>query len=302
MQFAIGKDFTDIGDGRRLWRGEDGLGTIVAQNGSVVAGQLSAAAGSASAGQFSAGAENPSGEDGHCPAIAKALDGYGFIFSRNETVTTFTRRKTYEEVMSTAEFDSCGRVIYAEGGMVTEKHTFVEWICEGAGYWKNGAPAQPDEHQPDEHQPASNQPAQPAENQLASNQPTQPAENQPAGNQPAENQLASNQPAGNPADPTANPTGTHRRLILNAVYKEYSFGKHHRTALDHDFDISEAGPDGHLKGGWYELHVWPLPDGRVLCLEHHGAVFILAPGETFIYNPDKNDTHYETYIYTLKAI
>ena len=269
MQFAIGKDFTDIGDGRRFWRGEDGLGTIVAQNGSVVAGQLSAAAGSASAGQLSAVAENPSGEDGHCPAIAKALDGYGFIFSRNETVTTFTRRKTYEEVMSTAEFDSCGRVIHTEGGMVTKRYTSVEWICEGAGYWHNGAPAQL------------------AENQPASNQPAQPAENQPAGNH---------------ADPAANPTGTHRRLILNAVYKEYSFGKHHRTALDHDFDISEAGPDGHLKGGWYELHVWPLPDGRVLCLEHHGAVFILAPGETFIYNPDKNDTHYETYIYTLKAI
>ena len=300
MQFAIGKDFTDIGDGRRLWRGEYGLGTIVARNGSVVAGQLSAgngsvvagqlsaAAGSASAGQLSAGSVNPSEEAGqlsagsvnpseeagHCPAIAKALDGYGFIFSRNETVTTFTRRKTYEEVMSTAEFDSCGRVIHTEGGMVTEKRTSVEWICEGAGYWQNGAPAQP-------------------------------AENQPAENQPAENQLASNQPAqpdGNPADPTANPTGTHPRLILNAVYKEYMFGKHSRTALDHDFDLSEAGPDGHLKGGWYELHVWPLPEGRVLCLEHHGAVFILAPGESFIYNPDKNDTHYKTYIYTLNAI
>ena len=289
MQFAIGKDFTDIGDGRRLWRGEDGLGTIVARNGSVVAGQLSAGQlsagnGSVVAGQLSAGAENPSGEDGHCPAIAKALDGYGFIFSRNETVTTFTRRKTYEEVMSTAEFDSCGRVIHTEGGMVTKRYTSVEWICEGAGYWHNGAPALPAENQP-------------AENQFASNQPAAPKSTQPAEHQPAEHQ-----PAGNPADPAANPTGTHRRLILNAVYKEYSFGKHHRTALDHDFDISEAGPDGHLKGGWYELHVWPLPDGRVLCLEHHGAVFILAPGETFIYNPDKNDTHYETYIYTLKAI
>ena len=272
MQFAIGKDFTDIGDGRRLWRGEGGLGTIVAGNGSVVAGQLSA------------GAVNPSGEDGHCPAIAKALDGYGFIFSRNETVTTFTRRKTYEEVMSTAEFDSCGRVIHAEGGMVTKRYTSVEWICEGAGYWQNGAPALPAENQP-------------ASNQFASNQPAAPKSTQPAEHQPAEHQ-----PAGNPADPTANPTETHRRLILNAVYKEYMFGKHSRTALDHDFDISEAGPDGHLKGGWYELHVWPLPDGRVLCLEHHGAVFILAPGETFIYNPDKNDTHYETYIYTLKAI
>lgn len=236
MQFAIGKDFTDIGDGRRFWRGEDGLGTIVARNGSVVAGQLSA------------GSVNPSEEDGHCPAIAHALDGYGFIFSRNETVTTFTRRKTYEEVMSTAEFDSCGRVIHTEGGMVTKRYTSVEWICEGAGYWHNGAPAQP---------------------------------------------------TGNLTPPIA---ATPPRLILNAVYKEYMFGKHHRTALDHDFDISEAGPDGHLKGGWYELHVWPLPDGRVLCLEHHGAVFILAPGESFIYNPDKNDTYYKTYIYTLNAI
>ena len=70
------------------------------------------------------------------------LCGRGLMLQRKEWMedVTFTTRGTYEEVMATAEFDSCGRVISCQP--VTHTHTQKEkrerWIISQDGIWSNG--------------------------------------------------------------------------------------------------------------------------------------------------------------------
>lgn len=64
-------------------------------------------------------------------------DGRGFILTRKEFYKTITRERTYEEVMETAEFDSCGRVIHCEGGPISYNVRDENWIMESDGIWKD---------------------------------------------------------------------------------------------------------------------------------------------------------------------
>ncbi len=63
--------------------------------------------------------------------------GRGYMLRLKVTKKEVTRRKTYEEVMETAEFDSCGRPIhYDESPFITEVHTLEEWSIEDDGLWE----------------------------------------------------------------------------------------------------------------------------------------------------------------------
>ena len=110
MRFTFGKNWTILDDGRKLWGSENGLGTIVSPNGDVGSGQL---------------------KEG-------VLNGYGFAFVKREWDEEITRKRTYEEVMETAEFDSCGRVISCGSPMTTYKEHRVDWLPIGIGLWENG--------------------------------------------------------------------------------------------------------------------------------------------------------------------
>lgn len=110
MHFTFGKNWTELEDGRKLWGSENGLGTIVSPNGDIGSGELRQG----------------------------VLNGYGFAFVKREWDEEKTRKKTYEEVMETAEFDSCGRVIYCDGSPLTYKEHRVDWLPIGMGLWENG--------------------------------------------------------------------------------------------------------------------------------------------------------------------
>ncbi|MBO4605341.1 MAG: hypothetical protein J5667_02215 [Bacteroidales bacterium] len=110
MHFTFGKNWTELEDGRKLWGSENGLGTIISPEGDIGSGQL---------------------KDG-------VLNGYGFAFIKKTWEETITRKKTYEEVMETAEFDSCGRVIYCDGSPLTYTEKREDWILMGAGLWEDG--------------------------------------------------------------------------------------------------------------------------------------------------------------------
>ena len=69
--------------------------------------------------------------------------GRGFMFRKEVTseVKPVWHRGTYEEVMATAEFDSCGRPIHYEnvGKWVNEEVKTAHWYKEQDGYWKDDA-------------------------------------------------------------------------------------------------------------------------------------------------------------------
>ena len=78
MHKTLDIKWIDLPDGRRLLGDENGLGCIVDKDGLAISGELKGG----------------------------VLNGYGFVFRKKVTEETYTRRPTYEEVMSTAEFDS----------------------------------------------------------------------------------------------------------------------------------------------------------------------------------------------------
>jgi len=67
--------------------------------------------------------------------------GRGFMFRKEVTsqVKPVWHRGTYEEVMATAEFDSCGRPIHYEnvGKWVNEEVKTAHWYKEQDGYWQD---------------------------------------------------------------------------------------------------------------------------------------------------------------------
>ena len=69
--------------------------------------------------------------------------GRGFLYIKEEKteVKPVWHRGTYEEVMATAEFDSCGRVIHCEnvGKWVNEGVTTATWHKEQDGHWQDDA-------------------------------------------------------------------------------------------------------------------------------------------------------------------
>ena len=219
MHKTLDIKWIDLPDGRRLLGDENGLGCIV----DPAAETADGASEIAFAGELKGG----------------VLNGYGFVFRKKVTEETYTRRPTYEEVMSTAEFDSCGRVIYCDGSMRTEVRRNVEWIKEGIGLWKDGRLVE--------------------------------------------------------LSKMVFPEG----LVLTAKWDEYTYEKLNYEYMPEDMPLSGANEDGVLEKGWYKACVQPLPDGRIMVLEGHGAVAILAPGDSFTFEHDKNPTCYNTYTYTL---
>ncbi len=65
-----------------------------------------------------------------------ALEGRGYRLYQITTSRTIFRKPTYEEVMSTAEFDSCGRPIHYDGSMRKEVIYDTEWRLDYDGIWK----------------------------------------------------------------------------------------------------------------------------------------------------------------------
>lgn len=220
MHKTLDIKWIDLPDGRRLLGDENGLGCIV----DPAAETADGASGIAFAGELKGG----------------VLNGYGFVFRKKVTEETYTRRPTYEEVMSTAEFDSCGRVIYCDGSMRTEVRRNVEWLKEGIGLWKDGHLVEPSK--------------------------------------------------------MVFPEG----LVLTAKWDEYTYEKLNYEYMPEDMPLDKATEDGVLEKGWYKACVQPLPDGRIMVLEGHGAVAILAPGDSFTFEHDKNPTCYNTYTYKLR--
>ena len=70
---------------------------------------------------------------------AKSPDGIpaGFGVWVEKRVHTYTEaiHLSYEEVMSTAEFDSCGRVIHTGPGYRYETRKVEEWVVLDIGWW-----------------------------------------------------------------------------------------------------------------------------------------------------------------------
>ena len=64
-------------------------------------------------------------------------DGHGYLLCYRHVEEQYWQRGTYEEVMSTAEFDSCGRVVHVEpvGKWVTGMTW--RWQIEQNGLWAN---------------------------------------------------------------------------------------------------------------------------------------------------------------------
>ena len=211
MRMFYGKNWKELEDGRLLYGSLDGLGSVVTGDEKIYSGQL---------------------KNG-------VLDGYGFAFTKKEWEETITRKRTYEEVMETAEFDSCGRVIWCDGSPITYQKHHEDWPNVGTGLWKNGELIKP--------------------------------------------------------AVMAFPEG----LELTAQWKEYTYNKVNYEYLKETLPLGEIAPDGYVSAGWYQMYIQPLPDGRMLCLNDYTIPFILAPGETFIYNHDKNDICYNSYIYSL---
>lgn len=62
-------------------------------------------------------------------------EGHGYVLHYKEVEDQYWQRGTYEEVMATAEFDSCGRPIHYQnvGKWVTT--TFWRWVIEQNGLW-----------------------------------------------------------------------------------------------------------------------------------------------------------------------
>lgn len=211
MRLFYGKNWTDLGDGRLLYGSLDGLGSVVFDDKRIISGQL---------------------KNG-------VLDGYGFAFVIKEWDETITRKRTYEEVMETAEFDSCGRVIWCDGSPITYTKHHEDWPNAGTGLWKDGELVKSAE--------------------------------------------------------MVFPGG----ITLKAQWKEYTFGKMNHEYMEEELPFEEITPEGYVSAGWYQMYVQPMPDGRILCVNDYTIPFILAPGEKFVYDHDKNDICYNSYIYSL---
>ncbi len=65
-------------------------------------------------------------------------NGFGVMVQHSIRTITETYHRSYEEVMSTAEFDSCGRVINTIPGYYTEDRKEEEWFVLEIGWWKDG--------------------------------------------------------------------------------------------------------------------------------------------------------------------
>ena len=86
-------------------------------------------------------------EDDHHFYIGEFVNGKrqgrGFLLTHEEwdNVEDVWQRGTYEEVMATAEFDSCGRVIHVEnvGHYVKQKVHHSQWKKSQDGYWQDDA-------------------------------------------------------------------------------------------------------------------------------------------------------------------
>lgn len=211
MRLFFGKNWQDLGDGRLLYGSLDGLGSVVIDGKTIYSGQL---------------------KNG-------VLDGYGFAFKIKEWDETITRNRTYEEVMETAEFDNCGRVIWCDGSPITYTKHHEDWPNIGTGLWKEGELIKPAE--------------------------------------------------------MVFPEG----LKLTAQWKEYTYKTINHEYMEEELPLDETAPDGYVSEGWYQMYIQPLPDGRILCVNDYTIPFILAPGEYFIYDHDKNDICYNSYIYSL---
>lgn len=117
MRFIFeSNDSVALEDGRRLIGSENGLGSIISADGK----------------SFGAGY-----------MVDGVLNGYAFALFETVKEYEYTRRPTYEEVMSTAEFDSCGRVIYCDGSMITERRKEIRWLSAGTGLWEDGRLVKP---------------------------------------------------------------------------------------------------------------------------------------------------------------
>lgn len=62
--------------------------------------------------------------------------GFGVLVERNKRTITDAIHLSYEEVMSTAEFDSCGRVIHTGPAYRYETREVEEWVVLEIGWWE----------------------------------------------------------------------------------------------------------------------------------------------------------------------
>ena len=70
--------------------------------------------------------------------------GRGYLLRLKEVDASYERKPTYEEVMSTAEFDSCGRVIHVDNiQSITVHRTESLWMLEQDGLWEEDAFVEP---------------------------------------------------------------------------------------------------------------------------------------------------------------
>lgn len=70
--------------------------------------------------------------------------GRGYLLRLEEKDASYQRKPTYEEVMSTAEFDSCGRVIHVDNiQSITVRRTEYLWMLEQDGLWADDAFVEP---------------------------------------------------------------------------------------------------------------------------------------------------------------
>ena len=65
-------------------------------------------------------------------------NGFGVMVEHRIRTITETFQRSYEEVMRTAEFDSCGRVIHTISGYYTQDRQEEEWCVLEIGWWKDG--------------------------------------------------------------------------------------------------------------------------------------------------------------------
>lgn len=63
-------------------------------------------------------------------------DGFGVLVEKRVRRITDAIHLSYEEVMSTAEFDSCGRVIHTGPAYRYETREIEEWVVLEIGWWK----------------------------------------------------------------------------------------------------------------------------------------------------------------------
>ena len=71
-------------------------------------------------------------------------NGRGFMLNLKETEHRYERKATYEDVMKTAEFDSCGRIIHVDNiQTVSWTETHRSWMLADDGLWADDAFVEP---------------------------------------------------------------------------------------------------------------------------------------------------------------